>query len=597
MSKSTLRVVFCSFLLFCLILLSPSYTRIEASPDLPIWLGFMYEASHSGRTGEIGPDFPRVKWFFETGNPITSTPVIDSEGNIYFLTTSGTLYSFTPEGSLRWSFETHTGDPLASFWVTPYLSPWSNEIYFGASNQMFALFLDGTLKWNVTLPDAVNGSPNLTFFGLAQSVKAPRLYLISTADGTFNCLEGLGPPEGYTFPPAMANAGTTLLVPYQGGVAAFDEDLNRKWDCPLSGTVFSLSVDSDSISYPHTQNNLYGMRTDGSLKWQIPFKATSLPAVGFHNTLYLGSTDKCFYAINPETSETIWKFTEGNGLYSAATVDSKEVIYFGSGDGKLYALKSSGEKKWVFDAGSAVTAPPSIGKNKAVYFGTAEGIFYALEEGPAPFSPSASPPSPPLSFPDVPSSFWAHREIMELASMGIINGYPDGTFKPELAVTRAEFAKMALLSSMLAPESHSSPSFPDVPSTHWAYQYVEGAAKYGLVKGYPDGTFKPDANITMAEVLTVIVRAREWSLQDPPGPPPYIMLSGADASTRQIGSEDWFYQYVGASMINGLILFPDYPQITTPGSGGGEYIVSLNSPASRAQTAVFLFRALPRLSM
>ncbi len=169
-------------------------------------------------------------------------------------------------------------------------------------------------------------------------------------------------------------------------------------------------------------------------------------------------------------------------------------------------------------------------------------------------------------------------------------GYPDGTFKPEFPVTRAEFAKMVLLLFGLSSETPIRPSFPDVTPEHWAYGYIEGAVKNNLVLGYPDGTFKPEGNITIAEVLTVIVRAKEWALQDPPGPPPLIFLRDRDDSLRTIDSLDWFYQYVGTAAQKGLLLFPDYPQIAESGASSGEYIVRFNSPSTRAQTAVFLRR-------
>lgn len=81
------------------------------------------------------------------------------------------------------------------------------------------------------------------------------------------------------------------------------------------------------------------------------------------------------------------------------------LLYFGSTDGKLHALKSNSEKKCVFDADSAITDPPSISEDGAIYFGTADGKLYALENGLtfstpftkpfvpiSTFSPSGSPP-------------------------------------------------------------------------------------------------------------------------------------------------------------------------------------------------------------
>lgn len=594
MRKLFLMKLASAVILVCALLLiqSSPFPCSLASPGLPIWMGFMHDSLHSGRTGAEGCNFPQLKWTFDTHDPISSTPVIDEEGAIYLLTNSGTLYSIFPDGTEKWRYETSTGDPLASFWVTPLISPWDGDIYFGASNQMVAIRPDGSLKWRISLPDAVNGSPNFNLTRLVQSVKALRVYTLSWEDGTWGVLGDMGPGGEISFPSATGG-DFSQYCPCGHTLFCLDRDNISQWSYTCSSQIFSPSVDSDGIIYIHTVDKLIALRSNGSAKWSIDFKATSLAAIGWHNTLYMGCADKCFYALDPETGATIWKFTEGNSLFSAPTVDGNGVIYFGSTDGKLYALTPSGEKKWSFYVGAAVTAPPSIAEDGTIYFGATDGKLYALEEGPAPPpSSSSTPSSPPSSFPDVPLSFWAYDEITTLASAGVIVGYPDGTFRPEFPVTRAEFAKMALLSFGLTPEIPPTPSFPDVPLEHWAYSYIEGAVKNNLVLGYPDGTFQPEGNITIAEVLTVIVRARGWLLQNPFGPPPYILLRDLDDSVRPINSGDWFYQYVGASAANGLILFPDYAQITAEGAGSGEYMVKFNSPSTRAQTAVFLSRVL-----
>lgn len=108
-------------------------------------------------------------------------------------------------------------------------------------------------------------------------------------------------------------------------------------------------------------------------------------------------------------------------------------------------------------------------------------------------------------FPDVPTSYWAYKEIGKLVELGIVKGYPDGTFKPENSVTRAEFATMVVLAKKLTLVSPATPTFKDVPTSHWAFKYVETAVKAGYLKGYPDGTFGPSKNITRQEIAAVMV--------------------------------------------------------------------------------------------
>jgi len=113
-------------------------------------------------------------------------------------------------------------------------------------------------------------------------------------------------------------------------------------------------------------------------------------------------------------------------------------------------------------------------------------------------------------FPDI-EGYEFEAEVRRLASLGVIAGYPDGTFRPEEAVTRAEFAKMIVV--MLGLENAANlmkgqaVSFSDVPATHWASGYINVAEMKGVVNGYPDGTFKPEGSITYAEALKMILTA------------------------------------------------------------------------------------------
>ncbi|MBU0574465.1 MAG: S-layer homology domain-containing protein [Candidatus Margulisbacteria bacterium] len=110
-----------------------------------------------------------------------------------------------------------------------------------------------------------------------------------------------------------------------------------------------------------------------------------------------------------------------------------------------------------------------------------------------------------LTFPDVPSNFWASDQISYIGTLGIITGYPDGTFKPDGNITRAELAAVLSRTLNLSGEARSS-LFKDVTIKHWAAPYIIRCARLGVVKGYPDKTFRPKANITRAEGLAMIAR-------------------------------------------------------------------------------------------
>jgi hypothetical protein len=100
--------------------------------------------------------------------------------------------------------------------------------------------------------------------------------------------------------------------------------------------------------------------------------------------------------------------------------------------------------------------------------------------------------------------------LARLVALKIIDGYPDGTFKPNNNITRAEFAKVVVTSLGLgnaAQYAQGMTKFKDVTAAHWASGYIKVASDLGVVNGYPDGTFKPENNVTYAEAITMIVRA------------------------------------------------------------------------------------------
>ena len=112
------------------------------------------------------------------------------------------------------------------------------------------------------------------------------------------------------------------------------------------------------------------------------------------------------------------------------------------------------------------------------------------------------------TFSDVPKGYWAANYIGYMQQFGVITGYSDGSFRPDAPVTRAEFAAIA---SRFEKLTKGSKSFTDVPDTYWAARYINFAATRGWVTGYSDGTFKPENPITRAEVAAVTCRLLERS--------------------------------------------------------------------------------------
>lgn len=111
------------------------------------------------------------------------------------------------------------------------------------------------------------------------------------------------------------------------------------------------------------------------------------------------------------------------------------------------------------------------------------------------------------TFYDVPKGSFARKEISYLATAGIISGYPDGGFKPANKLTRAEMAKLLVtLAGKSSEQFYYSGVFKDVPRGRWYTPYVLKAYEEGWISGYPDGTFKPNKTLSRAEAIALAVK-------------------------------------------------------------------------------------------
>ena len=104
---------------------------------------------------------------------------------------------------------------------------------------------------------------------------------------------------------------------------------------------------------------------------------------------------------------------------------------------------------------------------------------------------------------DVPADAWYNSAVSTLSNAGILDGYEDGTFRPDGNITRAEFA--TITARFLEASYDGGNRFPDIDG-HWAAEYINEDANAGIVDGYEDGTFRPQQNITRAEAVTMVNR-------------------------------------------------------------------------------------------
>ena len=145
------------------------------------------------------------------------------------------------------------------------------------------------------------------------------------------------------------------------------------------------------------------------------------------------------------------------------------------------------------------------------------------------------------SYPDVPATHWSSGNIQIMKAEGIMIGDVSGTFRPDAFITRAEAAAVFLRMLKVEPfHNLTSSSFKDVSATNWAIGYIESMQKYGLITGYPDGTYKPNAHILRSEFTAIADRAlgREISKSS------QVTGLGKDIRWPDVPVSHWAYLYI-----------------------------------------------------
>ncbi len=574
--------------LLLLSLLGPSLMLNAVQAASAPWPMFHQDARHQGVSPAKGPATPVLKWSFSVTG-MANPPVIAADGTLYFGDSGQWFYALNPDGTLRWKIQTAgaiSGSPAIANDGTIYAAFDDGYLY--------AFLADGTQKWKASAGTSwCFSSPTVSYDGTIYLGWGDYNLYAFTPGGSKKWQSATGGQVNSS--PAVATDGAIYVGSTDNSLYAINPDGSQRWTLPTGGALFgSAAVATDGTIYiGSVDKNLYAANPNGSPKWKAPCGGSivnNTPAIALDGTIYIGADDFRLYAFRPDGSQK-WSFSTGGDLACAPSIDADGIVYVGSDDGQLYAVRPDGSPYWPapLPLGKAIRGEVAIGADGTLYL-CDDGKLHAVSAAVPTPTPTPSPAQPP-AFLDVPTGFYAYNEIMDLVLVGVLKGYPDGSFRPTSAVTRAEFAKMALLTLGYGPTSPASPTFPDVPPDHWAYSYVEGAFLQGLVMGYPDGAYRPEGQVTLAEVLTVIVRAGSWPLQDPPSPPPELLLRETDGGIRPLNPTDWFYPYVGTSIVRGILRIPDYKPITEPRPGGA-LLIDLKGSTPRAQVAVFLDRML-----
>lgn len=193
---------------------------------------------------------------------------------------------------------------------------------------------------------------------------------------------------------------------------------------------------------------------------------------------------------------------------------------------------------------------------------------------------------PAFAYPDVTPEHWAAKQIEILTEKGVIVGYPDGTFKPDDNVSRAEFASMAIKALGQEHTTVAQPvKFNDIQPGFWAYDAIQKALYFDLIACPPQGEpFRPDDTVTRAESISVAVNA--LTTEQISDVKAKEVLSKKFADVNEV--PEWFVIPAGkAEILNMLVTIPS----------ANKAKVEANRPATRAEVAAILYEMMEQAKL
>ncbi|MBN3894405.1 MAG: S-layer homology domain-containing protein [Nostoc sp.] len=186
---------------------------------------------------------------------------------------------------------------------------------------------------------------------------------------------------------------------------------------------------------------------------------------------------------------------------------------------------------------------------------------------------TASPSLAQTTFSDVSSNYWAAQFIQQLSQRGVIAGFPDGSFRPEEPVTRAQFAAMVNKAFQKA-QQRQAINFTDVPSNYWASSAIQQAYTIGFLSGYPGNRFEPNQAIPREQVLVSLANGLAYT---PSGNTESTLQYFNDASSVA----SYARSPIAAATEKQIVV--NYPNVK---------FLNPTATATRAQVAAFIYQAL-----
>ena len=343
----------------------------------PVWKKFGANEAQNGRTSEIACRTGDLYWTFHTGNFNFCSPAIAENEEVCFGSRNGLFFALSPQGDLNWQF-----DAVARVDSSPAIDTFGN-IYFGANNGLLYCIAGptvvptaGTLKWAYDARDVVSSSPTLdrdeysVFFG-TEDGRLMSLWSenFPATQGTIQWSLQLGdrifPSPAYRYydlAPIGLPAGDIAMV-YIG------VELGR-----YDGLVYGIEVSAD----PATS-------TLATIRWVYPGISddplgrvqSSVAVSDDGNFIYFGSKDGNLYCLS-SSGYLQWSYETSGMVDSSPGILSSGEVVVGSRDGAVYCVDEEGDLQWSFETEEAIESSPAIDGNDNTLIGSRDGFLYSI---------------------------------------------------------------------------------------------------------------------------------------------------------------------------------------------------------------------------
>jgi len=335
-------------------------------------------------------------WNFDIGDSVSrSNPVIDDDGTIYVGSNDGHLYAIHQNGTQKWRFEM---DEDTYFRGSVAISEGGSVVAISQTRPYTVYFLnhsDGSVEWSVPAGGSNSLGPTIYDGVVYYSSYSNVLHAvdIEKQERIWDFGDSSMPSHST---PAVGEDGTIYIGDTDNHLYAVNPDGTEKWRYETGDWVNTAPVvgDDGTIYFASRDYQLYALNPNGTEKWVYDepyvYMGGSSPALSNDGIIYVGCIDGNLVAIDSETGEENWRWSERRAINTNPAIGSDGMLYVGtdytSGVGYIRAIHTektegeAGEVKWSYKAEDEMKSSPAVSNEGDVYIGSDDGRLYAFGE-------------------------------------------------------------------------------------------------------------------------------------------------------------------------------------------------------------------------